>query len=200
MIRSLIVLMVVIGAITIGLGVYLQPNDLSLCDQTPGANTDCQSVDAIVAISGGDTEARANKAIALYRNGWSNLIVFSGAALDKTGPSNAAVMKSYALEAGIPESAIILDETSESTRQNAENCQIIFLDHNIKSIILVTSGYHQRRASLEFNRRTDGVTIINNPVINDNDWSAWWWTTPRGWWLAVSEFVRIIAFYFVGTQ
>jgi uncharacterized SAM-binding protein YcdF (DUF218 family) len=198
MIRSLIISVVVVIATTIGLGIYLQPNDLRNCGETPSSNTNCQTVDAIVAISGGDTEARAREAVELYKNGWSNIIIFSGAAEDKTGPSNAAVMKKVALSAGVPESVILLDEDATTTKENAINTQKIFNDHDIKSIILVTSGYHQRRASLEFNRYTEGVAILNHSTELDENWSAWWWTTPRGWWLAVSEIVKIVAFYTVG--
>jgi uncharacterized SAM-binding protein YcdF (DUF218 family) len=72
--------------------------------------------------------------------------------------------------------------------------------NDIKSIILVTSGYHQRRASLEFSKRTTGVTILNHPVAQDQDWSMWWWTNPRGWSLAVGEFFKIIAFNFEATR
>ena len=198
MIRSLIISLVAVIAVTIGLGIYLQPNDLRNCGETPSSNTNCQAVDAIVAISGGDTEARAKEAVVLYKNGWSNTIIFSGAAEDKTGPSNAAVMKKVATSADVPESVILLDESAETTKENAQNTQKLFTEHHLKSIILVTSGYHQRRASLEFNKYTEGVTILNHSTELDENWSAWWWTTPRGWWLAVNELFKIIAFYVVG--
>jgi len=198
MTRRLIVLIIIVVAVIVGLSIYLQPDDLSNCGKTPGAGTNCQSVDAIVAVSGGDTEARANEAIALYENGWSDTLIFSGAAQDKTGPSNAAVMKTYAIKAGVPDTAIYLDEYAETTKQNAENSQTIFTKLNIKSVILVTSGYHQRRASLEFNKHTHDVTILNHPVQTDKDWSFWWWVLPRGWWLAGSELVKIAAFYVTG--
>lgn len=198
MIRKLIVVLVVIVISLIGISLYLQPDDLRDCDLKPSLSKNCQTVDAIVAISGGDTLARANQAIKLYKNGWADKIIFSGAAQDKSGPSNAAVMKGAAEKAGIPDSEIYIDEYSETTQQNAINTQSIFSDNNIKSVILVTSGYHQRRASLEFNKRAGGVSIINHPVLIDNDWSFWWWTNFRGWWLAVGELIKIIAFYITG--
>jgi uncharacterized SAM-binding protein YcdF (DUF218 family) len=198
MIRRLIVFIIIVVAVIVGLSIYLQPDNLSHCGKIPGAGTNCQSVDAIVAVSGGDTEARADEAINLYKNGWSDTLIFSGAAQDKTGPSNAAVMRTQALAAGVPDTSIYLDEYSETTKQNAENSQTIFTKLNIKSVILVTSGYHQRRASLEFNKRTHDVVILNHPVLTDKDWSFWWWVSPRGWWLAGSELVKITAFYVTG--
>lgn len=194
--RYLIIFPILVIAIIIGLSVYLQPNDLQGCNDKVSLQAPCQVVGAIVAVSGGDTNARTDEAIKLYKNGWSDILIFSGAAQDKSGPSNAVAMKTRAVVAGVPKSVIYLDEYSETTKQNAENTQTIFTSLNIHSIILVTSGYHQRRASLEFNKRDENVKILNHPVASDRDWSMWWWTNPHGWALAVSEFVKIVAFNF----
>lgn len=198
MIKKLIILFAVIVVFVVLTGFYLQPNDLSVCEERPNFGVNCQVADAIVAVSGGDTQVRANWAINLYKKGWSKTLIFSGAAQDKSGPSNAAVMKKLAIEAGVPDSNIYIDEYSETTGQNAKNTQTIFAQHGIKKIILVTSGYHQRRASLEFNKRASDVIVLNSPVQTDKDWSYWWWLTPRGWWLAVSEVVKIIFFFITG--
>jgi len=197
MIRSLIFSAIAVIAVIFGITIYLQPNDFSKCGLTPDNSSTCQSVDAIVAISGGDTAARAKQAISLYKNGWSSVLIFAGAAEDKTGPSNAAAMKTIAISAGVPENNIYIDEYSETTKQNAENVQAIFTKLNVKRAILVTSGYHQRRASLELNKYTD-ASVLNYPVSADGDWSIWWWTTPHGWWLAGSELVKVVMFYTVG--
>lgn len=194
--RYLILFPLLLVAIIAGLGIYLQPDDLRNCNDTVSTLSPCTAVGAVVAVSGGDTNARTDEAIRLYKNGWSDTLVFSGAAQDKTGLSNAAAMQARAITAGVPKSAILLDEYSATTKQNAENVQTIFSSRDIRSIILVTSGYHQRRASLEFAKRASSVTVINHPVSQDKDWSMWWWTNPRGWYLAVSELVKIIAFGF----
>lgn len=196
--KWLVVTAILFVAFIVGISLYLQPNDLGGCGKIPGSTVNCQSVDAIVAISGGDTKARANWAISLYKNGWSNTLIFSGAAQDKSGPSNAAVMKKLATDAGVPDKNIYIDEYAATTGQNAKDTQTIFARHNIKRVILVTSGYHQRRASLEFNKRAKDVVILNSPAINDNDWSFWWWITFRGWWLVGGEVVKIIIFYITG--
>jgi uncharacterized SAM-binding protein YcdF (DUF218 family) len=195
MIRLLIALVVVITAVIVGISVYLQPNDLASCDSRPTTSGVCKPVDAIVAVSGGDTNARTDEAIALYKAGWASTLIFSGAAEDKSGPSNAAAMKSRALKAGVAEVVISIDEASETTRENAKNVQTIFANSEISSIILVTSGYHQRRASLEFQKQAPDVAITNHPVSDDNDWSVWWWTGPRGWVLATGELIRITMFH-----
>lgn len=194
MIRRLILLGLTIFLIIFGINNFLSRYNTKECDINPTNKTNCQAVDAIVAISGGDTNARVDTAIELFKNGWSNKLIFAGAAKDKTGPSNAIVMRFRAIESGVPEEAIIIDEYSETTKQNATNTQEIFNDNNIQSIILVTSPYHQKRASLEFEKNTN-VSVFNYPVVDDKDWPLTWWTTPKGWWLAGSEIVKIAIFY-----
>ncbi len=180
----------------VGITLYLQPDDLFSCNYQVSGTAPCQKVDAIVAISGGDTNARTDEAIKLYKNHWSDILIFSGAAQDKSGPSNAAAMRTRAEQQGVSPSAILVDETSNTTKQNAEDVNGILSSNGFKKIILVTSGYHQRRASLEFHKMTTGVTILNHPVPSDQDWSMWWWTGPHGWTLALSELFKIVLFYF----
>lgn len=185
-------------SLVIGIGVYLHVDDLAECGDIPTFQTStCQPADAIVAISGGDTTARTKEAVELYKNGWGSKLIFSGAAQDKSGPSNAEAMRRIALSNGVPNSDIITEEYGATTKQNAENTQNILTENEIESVILVTSGYHQRRAGLEFMARSSGgVSVRNHPVADDNQWSSgWWWLTPSGWYLAISELVKISIFY-----
>lgn len=199
MIRWLVLLLIVsIGAVAT-ISMYLGPDDLSHCEATP--SSDCLPADAIVAVSGGDTPARTAEAIRLYKQGWADKLVFSGAALDKSGPSNAAAMKQQALAAGVGEAAIIIEEQSETTKQNAQETRALLEANGVKSIVLVTSAYHQRRASLEFEQRLGAdYSIRNHPVSQDGQWSSVWWATPSGWYLAVSELGKIVAFYLGGSK
>lgn len=193
--KNLFVTLAVIAlVITIGLPLYLGPDDIAGCKQSVAVAGDrCETVDAIIAVSGGDTSARTEEAIRLYQAGWADLLVFSGAALDKSGPSNASVMRNQAIEAGVLEADILIEEDSATTLQNAKNTAQVLEGMGIERAILVTSAYHQRRAYIEFsNALGKDVTIVNHPVTNDRQWSNWWWMTPYGWWLGVSEVVKII--------
>ncbi len=198
MIRWLLGAVILLGLIIGGLSWYLQPNDFAGCSNKPTGEGKCVRADAIVAISGGDTSARTESAIQLYKNGWGSYVIFSGAAQDKSGPSNAAAMKTQAINEGVPASVIYIDEYASSTEQNATNSKSILDELGVTSIILTTSGYHQRRAYLEFERADKGVAIYNKPVLTDKDWSFWWWLTPRGWWLALGELAKIIILHITG--
>lgn len=138
-----------------------------------------EKVDALVAISGGDTEARAAEAIRLYQEGWASTIVFSGAAFDSSSPSNAQAMQRQALAAGVPASAIVLEESAVNTQQNADGVARLARERSYTKIILVTSPYHQRRAYLSFRQALGRNTTILNHSAPDQTWRrSRWWATP----------------------
>ena len=201
MMKWLFIIPGALAVFIIGISVYLQPNDFIGCSDKPiSGSTKCLKADAIVVVSGGDTSARTDEGIMLYENGWADAIIFSGAAQDKSGPSNAAAMRDRAIKAGIPETSIYIEEGSATTKENAVNTQTVFENNDFNTVILVTSGYHERRATLEFERESKGTTVLNHPLLSDDDWSFWWWLTPRGWWLAGGELAKITAFYIEGAK
>jgi uncharacterized SAM-binding protein YcdF (DUF218 family) len=193
-----LVLVLVVPVILVVGFVVLTPRVLSIddiegCSGPEQLNGKCNAADAIVAISGGDTSARTTEAIALYKQGWAPFIIFSGAAEDKQGISNAAAMRQQALDARVPSSAILIDEESVNTADNASQVRPIVEQHGFKRMILVTSPYHQRRASIEFNRRLgDIASIINHPTSTDRYWSRAWWATPWGAWLGLTELIKVM--------
>lgn len=71
----------------------------------------------------------------------------------------AGILKKYLLKLGIPDSAIIIENESRNTRENAVNTKKIIDSLQIKSkILFVTSGFHMRRAIACFKKV--GVTNI----------------------------------------
>lgn len=200
MISRIIMIVVAILLVIAGITVYLSPDDLARCQAVQSSGV-CREADAIVVVSGGDTTARTEEAIRLFHDGWASYMIFSGAAADKAGPSNAEVMRQLAIDSDVPISATIIEEQSETTRQNAEEVREQLKERGIERVILVTSGYHMRRASLEFSKQLgSGIELIRHPVDNDNQWSGTWWLTPGGWSLALSELVKIGAFYIGGSR
>ena len=170
----------------LSIGYYLSP-------QSPLAKAD-----VIVAISGGDTLARTDEAVRLYRAGYAPKIIFSGAALDANGPSNARAMATAAEAEGVASSAIALDESSTNTRQNATDVAAIVHQQAYHSLILVTSPYHQRRAYIVFKRALPGVTIINHSSYDQTWRRSDWWATSTSRSLTLSELQKVIYELFSG--
>lgn len=150
-----------------------------------------EKADAIIAVSGGDTQGRTMHAIRLYQEGWAPQLIFSGAAKDPESASNAKVMMSMAVSQGVPPEAILIDEQSRDTKENAEETRALVDDK--KRVILVTSDYHQRRAFREFQRVLGKeVTIINSPA-KDKHWGRKsWFLSPYGWWISLTEAIRAV--------
>lgn len=158
-------LIVVVIAVMAGVGFVLSPQD------------ELVASDAIVVVSGGETDQRVAEGVKLYQAGWAGMLIMSGAARDAKA-SNAVAMKRMAVAAGVPVEKILTEEKSMNTFENAKYVREIIETNKFNRLILVTSPYHQRRASLVFAKALEGlpVKIINHSSLD----SAW---RKNGWWL-----------------
>jgi uncharacterized SAM-binding protein YcdF (DUF218 family) len=171
---------------------FLAVDDLKQCVGPDVTSATCSPADVIIAISGGDTQARTAEAIRLYKAGWAPKLIFSGAALDVNGPSNAEAMRAQAITAGVPADDIILDTHATDTAQNATGT-LALLNSRDKRVILVTSPYHQRRASIEFQHAFGSdIDIVNHPTPNDRNWGPNWWMTASGWMITLTETLKTL--------
>ena len=160
-----------------------------------------EKVDAIVAISG-DTGARADTAITLWKAGWAPIIVFSGAAIDPDSVSSAEIMRREALRQGVPENAVLVEGASTTTEENAAEVARLMAGRKLHSAILVTSPYHQRRAAYEFHRAFDprGLVLRNHPA-SDPEWNAFlWWRQEPVRSRTLLELVKLGAVYLSQTK
>ena len=192
-----IVAVVVFVAVLFGIKVSLGPDSLKNCSNNPSDVAPCEKADAIVAVSGGNTNQRTEHAINLYKKGWADKLIFSGADSDPSRPSNAANMRDQAIRSGVPEEAILLDETSQNTHENAVNVVSILEEIGAKNVILVSSSYHMRRVEIEFRDSSDNISFRTSPAQSESIWENWW-ISPRGWWLAFYEIGGIVLHYVGG--
>ena len=139
-----------------------------------------KKADAIVAISG-DQGARTATAVDLWKRGFAPVIVFAGASEDPASLPSAEIMKREAVRLGVPAERVLTESSSATTKENASRVVALLEAHSIRRAILVTSPYHQRRASILFARQLDGtgITFRNHPA-RDEEWdpSLWWATEP----------------------
>lgn len=167
----------VVGIVlTIGLGVL----GLAAVGRALAVEDPLEKADAIVAISG-DTGARVNTAVALWKQGYAPLIVFSGAAIDPDSVSSAEIMRREALRQGVPESATLIEPASTTTEGNASEVAKLMVERRLRSAILVTSPYHQRRAALLFTRSFGPADLVlRNYPARDPEWDPdlWWLRDP----------------------
>ena len=131
-----------------------------------------QQADAIVVFGGGvgeggspgkSTIERARYAAELYKDEYADYVIFSSGYVYKY--NDAENMKLIALSAGVPERKIILEQKANSTYENAKFTKEILDTYNWNTILLVSSPYNMRRASLAFKKLDKNLKIIYTPVI-----------------------------------
>ena len=85
----------------------------------------------------------------LWRAGKAPWLILSGGAmpeLDGSPVTEAASLRSLALEYGVPDTALVLEERSRTTRENALYVAEILRARGLRRVLLVTSASHMRRA------------------------------------------------------
>jgi vancomycin permeability regulator SanA len=92
-------------------------------------------------------QARLDRAITLYRDGWCRTILVSGG-LGKEGHNEAVVMQSYLRDHGIPEQHIFVDRQGTNTYNTARHTAQLLQEHGFQSVIVVTQYFHISRARL----------------------------------------------------
>ena len=137
------------------------------------------AADAIVLLGGGtkpirgdmiypdltDSADRIWHAARLYHAGKAPLIIVSSGNVSGNSkrPSRARAMRMLLDALGVPDDAIVIEERSRNTRQNAVFTEKIAADRGIRRVLLVTSYWHLRRAEAVFRRV--GMEVI--PVAAD---------------------------------
>ena len=142
-------------AVLYGLGFALFA--VTLGRPAPG---DTPNVDAIVAITGG--KGRIEHASVLLATGKAKRLLIAGA-----DPSVRKIdlVRRLGAPKKLFDCCIDLGSESVDTRSNAEEAKRWVERHRYKSIRLVTSDWHMRRARYEFNRQLDrSVKLIPDAV------------------------------------
>src|SRR5579875_720231 len=88
----------------------------------------------------------------------------------------ARYMRDQLLQMGIPADAILLEDESLHTRENAEEVLALIKQYNMKRIILVTSPFHQLRTYLTFAKVFQPYDIqIINYYAETGEWNPYTW-------------------------
>ncbi len=128
-------------------------------------------VDAIIVLGAGlnpdntptpSMIRRADHAAALWQRGIATHIICSGGYPGRATVSEASACETVLLAAGVPASAIILEETSRSTEENALETQAIMQANGWQTAVIVSDGYHLLRANWLF--QMSGITGYSSPV------------------------------------
>jgi uncharacterized SAM-binding protein YcdF (DUF218 family) len=104
----------------------------------------------------GGSSDRLLYAARLFRAGKAPLILFSGGGVpfEQSAQARSEAESGLLLlqEWGVPANAILLEDKSRNTRENAVLSRAILRDRGISRILLVTSAWHMPRASAVFGK------------------------------------------------
>jgi uncharacterized SAM-binding protein YcdF (DUF218 family) len=164
-----------------------------------------ERADAIVVLSGSSTYVeRAQWAARLYNGGRAPRIILTNDGLlagyshelDRN-PFFVELAKSELKRAGVPSDKIeVITKVGENTYQEATFLRAYSIGHNLRSVLIVTSAYHSRRAFWVFERVFSGTGItlgIEGPPPGlQTPRPATWWLHRLGWKLVLGEYLKLI--------
>jgi len=126
--------------------------------------------DAIVVFAGGVGESgkagggyqeRVKHAADLYKSGYaSRVVLVSGFVF---ALREAEVMQSLAEDLGVPARDIVLEQRASTTREYVEHVRETAGRAGWRSILLVSSPYHMRRAVGTFRKAAPGIEVTATP-------------------------------------
>jgi len=163
-----------------------------------------QKADVIVVLNGRDTE-RSLAAVDLYKQGYANLIIIAQGSKqpgtdefwERVGNNfNGKIFFQRAIEAmGVPEHAFkLIGNGVASTYDEAMATKEFLKKNGYKSILLVTSKWHSKRAYLTFKSalKNDGIKIVIQPSRYDVFDPDAWWKNRNDTELFFYEYIRLV--------
>lgn len=179
----------------------------SLAPRALVVNAPLASADAIVVLSGSSAYVeRTRKAAELFRERRAPLVLLTDdhtrGGWDSAQQRNPFFVERATAElvkAGVPEDKIkVMPGVASSTRDEALIVKDYAQSEGLRSVLLVTSSYHSRRALRSMHQTLDetGTTIGLEPTPAGSDESMFWWVQPEGWRTVGSECVKSIYYWF----
>ena len=169
---------------------------------------DLSSADAIVVLSGSSSYLeRTQKAAELYRQGRAPLVLLTD---DHTrgGWSSALQTNPFFVDRafdeltrhGVPAERIrIVPGVAASTHSEAVIVKDYAAAQGLRSVLIITSAYHSRRALRTFRKTFAGTGVVFGlePSSHASPSAAFWWLRPSGWRDVAGEYFKLIYYRFV---
>jgi len=139
-----------------------------------------ENADAIIVLSDDNFYAdRATRAAELYRQNLAPAVVASGVRL-RPYAGISELMTHDLIERGVPKERIVpLPQDADNTREEAEAIKGLVAQKGWKSVIIVTSNYHTRRARYIFHQVFPSNTNIAVASARDADFDPSNWYEHR---------------------
>ena len=165
--------------------------------------------DAIAVLSG-NSPYRILGAVDLYQKQFAPRILLTETyeegehqdlmkSLGVTYHTSLEVNRRIAVHQGVPADAIVALPETNSTKSEAEAVLAFLQKRNLRSVIVVTSGYHSTRTRLIFRSLNgQGVRVAVHPSRHDPFFKRSWWRNRYQSKQVFYEYVKLINHYLVG--
>jgi uncharacterized SAM-binding protein YcdF (DUF218 family) len=167
-----------------------------------------QSPDAIIVLSGSSTYLeRASWAAKLYREGRAPLVVLTNDGVvsgwdnrEERNPMFYELSMRRMQQEGVPYSHIqVAPGQAIGTYDESLLVREFAVEHRLHRLLIVTSGYHSRRALWSIRRACEGSGIEIGIDSAPPGWqtpSPWvWWAKRKGWKTVAGEYAKMIYYW-----
>ena len=169
-----------------------------------------ERADAILVLGGSSVYLeRTQKAAQLFKNGVAPKIFLTNdgtkagwSKLEQRNPPYVELAEKSLTEQGVPPDAIeILPGVVESTQDEANLLAETAKERKLKSLLIVTSAYHTRRAKRAFEKvfteksLPTQIGIQAAPTGIQTPSPSFWWFSPQGWQTISSEYMKSLYYW-----
>lgn len=119
--------------------------------------------DAVVVLTGG--KGRIDRGLEAVRRGWARRVFVAGVDREVKPREFAA---EYRVAGGLMACCVTLDQVSVDTRTNAREAARWLAARKVRSVRLVTSDWHMRRAAWELDRAAPPGTVVIRDAVRSH--------------------------------
>lgn len=176
--RGTIISIAVVAALSVVVSLFLDFVDDTRAYRQAGAGAD-----AIVVLTGG--RGRTAEGLSLLRKGKGEVLILSGVHTD--ADLDSIFLNKVSL---VERPSIVLEKWSRSTYENALEVRKIMEERGLKSMVLITSGYHIKRAHYTFSKVMPPGFNIEPYSISTANFEIDNWFGGKGLGLLAAEFLK----------
>lgn len=149
----------------------------------------------------GKSGDRISQAVQLYKKGKIKQILISGGEIRIFGKKQKKEVEDiakYLIISGVAKEDVFMEKYAQNTRENALNCSMILKKHfENQSYLLITSGFHLKRAKACFDKLGVKVDCFGANYLSEDRDYHWYYVLPKEECLAYSQLIfrEIIGYY-----